>query len=207
MQPGESHFQCPYCRQLLSATNEMLGTQVTCFYCNGLIQLQAPPHSPPQNNPRQFFQQMSANAGAAPANPSREAIGSHPDDDCVVWIGFDGRIFPKWQTVADARLAIKHLKLLKKEVKLKRQAICREQRSVRANHTDSNRRRGAAPRGRGIIAGVFRTIHHIDKGLAQSNLANSIGSLEEQKDRIDRCVLQIDETIVQAETFIALNKY
>lgn len=208
MKPGEFHFQCPHCRQTLLGTNALLGTYVSCFYCKGPIHLLPPMPQPAQSNTfAPEFKQNSSSTNAMVNNPHREPIGSHPDDDCVVWIGFDGRIFPKWQTISDARLAIKHLKLLKKEVKLRRSAICKEQRDIRANHTDANRRRGAAPRGRGIIMGVFRTIHRIDKGLAQGNFANSIASLEEQKQKIDRVVLEIDNTIIQAESFIVQSSY
>jgi hypothetical protein len=100
---------------------------------------------------------------------------------------------------AEATIALKELKIKRKEFGLKKRAISDQQRAIRANYTDEVRNRGSMMRGGGGIGKIFRTIQTISRDGRRSRLAHELAPLETKKQEIEAVLRAIDSVIVQLE--------
>lgn len=128
-----------------------------------------------------------------------------PDQNDFISISEDGRINIAVQSVAEAKIAIKALKLKKKEFALTKREISQQQKIVRADYTDKVRQQGSKVRGGGSIGRFVRTVQTINRDADRRALAQRLAPLEEQKNAVDRIITAIDQTILQLERYILEN--
>ncbi len=125
-----------------------------------------------------------------------------PDQNSFVTISDDGRINVSVQSLAEAKIAIKALKLKKKEYALTKRELSQEQKIIRAEYTDKVRQQGSKFRGGGSIGRFVRTVQTVNRDANRRALAQRLAPLEEQKNAVDGIMTVIDEAILQLERYI-----
>lgn len=128
-----------------------------------------------------------------------------PDQNDFISISEDGRINIAVQSVAEAKISIKALKLKKKEFALTKREISQQQKIIRADYTDKVRQQGSKVRGGGSIGRFVRTVQTINRDADRRSLAQRLAPLEEQKNAVDRTITAIDQAILQLERYILEN--
>lgn len=108
-------------------------------------------------------------------------------------------------SVAEAKIAIKELKLKKKEYALIKREIIQQQKQIRAEYTDRVRQRGSKFRGGGTIGSVIRTVQTINRDADRRTLAQELLPLEQQKDAVESAINRIDQIILKIERFVVEN--
>jgi len=125
-----------------------------------------------------------------------------PDQNNFVTFLNDGRINILVQSFAEAKIAIKALKLKKKECALEKRELSQQQKIIRAEYTDKIRQQGSKVRGGGSIGRLVRTVQTINRDADRRTLAQRLAPLEEQKNAVDETILAIDQAILQLEKYI-----
>lgn len=105
-------------------------------------------------------------------------------------------------TVAEAKFAIKELKLKKKEYSLQKRAVTDKQKEIRAQYTDEVRSRGSMMRGGGGLGKFVRAVQSASRDSKRAQLANALAPYENQKQDIDAILRAIDSAILQVEAAI-----
>lgn len=108
----------------------------------------------------------------------------------------------KADTLADARLAIKELKLKKKEYSLRKRAIADAQRNLRAQYTEDVRARGSMMRGGGFFGKVARAFQSSSRDSRRARLAAELAPYETKKQEIEAVIRALDSAILQVEAAI-----
>ena len=106
------------------------------------------------------------------------------------------------RTRDQAKIALKELKLLKKEYGLKKRTINETQKEIRASYTDEVRTRGSMMRGRGGFARIFRTFQSISRDNRRASLAQELAPLEAKKQKVEDILRSIDSVILQIEAYL-----
>lgn len=122
-----------------------------------------------------------------------------------VTITDDGKLSISAQSVAEAKIAIKEMKLKKKEYSLIKREISQQQKQIRAEYTDTVRRRGSKVRGGGSLGSFIRTVQTINRDAERSALARQLAPLEQQKNVMDVMINAIEQAILQVERYIVEN--
>jgi hypothetical protein len=128
-----------------------------------------------------------------------------PNQNSFVTTTADGELRVSVRTVAEAKIAIKELKLKKKEYALVKREITQRQKQIRAEYTDSVRQRGSKFSGGGSIGRLVRTVQTINRDTDRRTLAQELAPLEEQKNAVEAITNEIDQAILQVEKFIIEN--
>lgn len=128
-----------------------------------------------------------------------------PNHNSFVTIAVDGDVHVSARSVVEAKIAIKELKLKKKDYTLIKREISQNQKQLRANYTDGVRQRGSKFRGGGSIGSFVRTVQTINHDAERRNLAQELTPLEQQKNAVERIINEIDKAILQVEKFIIDN--
>ncbi|MEH2264323.1 hypothetical protein [Nostoc sp.] len=128
-----------------------------------------------------------------------------PDKSSFVTIDGDSQLHISFQSSAEAKIAIKELKLKKKEYAFVKREISQQQKIIRAEYTDKVRQRGSKIRGGGSIGRVVRTIQTINRDGDRRALAQQLTPLEQQKNAVDGIINAIDQAILQIERYIIEN--
>lgn len=128
-----------------------------------------------------------------------------PNQNSFVTITDDGELSVSVQSVTEAKIAIKELKLKKKEYALVKRDISQQQKQIRAEYTDKVRQRGSKFKGGGSIGRLVQTVQTINRDTDRRSLAQELAPLEQQKNAIDAILNAIDRTILQIERFIVEN--
>jgi hypothetical protein len=122
-----------------------------------------------------------------------------PNQNSFVTITADGDLRVSARSVAEAKIAIKELKLKKKEYALVKREITQRQKQIRAEYTDSVRQRGSKFRGGGSIGRLVRTVQTINRDADRRTLAQELAPLEQQKNGVEAIINAIDQAILQVE--------
>lgn len=113
-----------------------------------------------------------------------------------------GTIEVKANCVAEAKLALKEMKLKKKEFGLMKRSVSDRQKEIRAAYTQEVRNRGSMMRGAGGLGKFVRTIQTISRDSKGAQLAATLAPLEEEKQRIGALMRAIDSAILQVEVHV-----
>ena len=108
-----------------------------------------------------------------------------------------GEISVHASTASDAKLAIKELRLLKKSFSLEKQQVTAQQKAVRGQYTHDTRQRSSKFRGGGGFGRFVRSMQTASRDSARSHLASTLRPLENEQQRIDHAITQIDSLIAQ----------
>lgn len=128
-----------------------------------------------------------------------------PDQKKFVTIAANGQISISVQSLAEAKVALKELKLKKKENALVKRELTQQQKIIRAEYTDKVRQQGSKVRGGGSIGRIVRTIQTVNRDADRRALAQRLAPLEEQKTAVDGTINTIDQAILQIERYIVEN--
>jgi hypothetical protein len=102
----------------------------------------------------------------------------------------------------EAKMAIKELKLMKKQYALSKRTVGEEQKRIRAQYTQEVRSRGSMMRGGGGIGRFVRDIQSGSRDNRKARLASDLAPLEQKKQEIETVIRAIDSTIIQVEAAI-----
>lgn len=111
----------------------------------------------------------------------------------------NGDITVETNTVTEAKLAIKQLKLKKKEWAIAKKEVATEMAQLRAARQLELARQGSMMRGGGKIGKVVREVEHASRDAARRRYANALAPLEQRKALIERQMLKIDNVIALIE--------
>lgn len=128
-----------------------------------------------------------------------------PSQTNFVTITNDGKVSVSFQSIAEAKISIKELKLKKKEYSLVKREISQQQKQIRAEYTDTVRRRGSKVKGGGSLGKFIRTVQTANRDAERSALARQLAPLEQQKNDIDEIINAIDQASLQVEKYILGN--
>ncbi len=128
-----------------------------------------------------------------------------PNQDRLVTISDNGELCVSINSTADAKIAIKELKLKKKEYALVKREISQHQKQIRSEYTDKVRLRGSKVRGGGSIGSFVRTVQTINRDADRRTLTQQLAPLDQQKNAVNRIINVIDQTILQVENYIIDN--
>jgi hypothetical protein len=117
----------------------------------------------------------------------------------------DGHLSVQANNIQEAKIAIKQLKIKKKEYSLAKKEIVLQQQLIKAEFTDKNRRQGAMMRGGGGIGKFVRTIQNVQRDTNKIDLANKLAPLEKQKFHIDAILSIIDQGVLKLESYLLEN--
>jgi hypothetical protein len=105
-------------------------------------------------------------------------------------------------TKADAKLAIRELRLKKKEFQMQKRDLRAQQKALRANYTHVTRTRMPLVRGRGFFSSFIRLGQANMRSAARAELATDIMPIESEIARIDRRIAGLDSLVMKLEAFI-----
>lgn len=101
--------------------------------------------------------------------------------------------------LAEAKLALKELKLKKKEFGIQKKIIIARQKEIRAAYTNEVRTRGSMVRGSGGVGKFFRAIQTISRDSKRSKLASDLAPLEKAKQDVEIIIHTIESVILKVE--------
>jgi len=105
-------------------------------------------------------------------------------------------------SVVEAKLALKELKLKKKEFGLMKRGVNERQKQIRASYTQEVRNRGSMVRGGGGVGKFFRAVQTISRDTKRAQLAAALAPYEQEKQRIESMIQAIDSAIIQVESHL-----
>lgn len=114
----------------------------------------------------------------------------------------DTGVHSEVNSIDDAKLAIKELKIKKKEYALTKKLLANQQKQLRAEYTNEVRTRGSMVKGRGAILGFARSMQSISRDNRRAKLAKDLAPLEQKKMRVEKVVSAIDDAIIKLEAYI-----
>ena len=127
-----------------------------------------------------------------------------PEAPTFTFVRFEGHtVRVSANSASEWRLALKEIKLLKKEFALKKRTLVNGQKTIRAAYTDQVRTRSVMVSGRGGIAGMLRAGQRWSRAMARSALAKELAPLERQKQQIEELILGLDKIALEIEQKIA----
>lgn len=108
-------------------------------------------------------------------------------------------------SAAEAKLAIKQLRLHKKQLRLDKKAIAARIAQIRSEYRTESASRGSMFRGGGGLGKFIRGVQRANRDGARSSKENAIAPLEREKMNIDRLLADIDAAIIKIEKYILDN--
>ena len=136
------------------------------------------------------------------ATASSISGGNGSTSEQYVTVDRNGCIQVNVQTVAEGRIAIKELRLLKKALAVRKREVTSQQKEIRAGYTDHVRRRRSKVVGGGGIGRFIRVLQTVSRDNTRNNLAKSLEPLEGDKQKIEAASNAVDRAIVQMEEFV-----
>jgi cobalamin biosynthesis Co2+ chelatase CbiK len=125
-----------------------------------------------------------------------------PNQNSFVNISNNGDLNVSAKSVAEAKIAIKELKLNKREYALAKREISQQQKLIRAEYTNSVRQKGSKFIGGGGFGRLVRTVQTISRDADRRTLAQELAPLEQHKNAIDCIINAIEQAVLQLEKFI-----
>ena len=104
--------------------------------------------------------------------------------------------------LAEAKIALKELKLKKKEFTLQKRALAARQKEIRDAYTHEVRTRGSMLRGGGAFGRVVRAFQTLSRNSKRAGLARDLAPHENEKQRIDGMLGAVDALIIKLEAHI-----
>ncbi len=147
----------------------------------------------------------SQDAGQVVTTPARARPPATVPDKEVVRFEQNGDVKLHVNSVAEAKIALKQLRLRKREIGTAMKSIMEQQREIRAAYTDKVRHRGSKIRGGGGVGRFIRAVQTSSRDADRKNLAKNLAPYEERRTQLERMASVIDRAIIQIENYIAQN--
>jgi hypothetical protein len=114
----------------------------------------------------------------------------------------DGGIHLNVGSVEEAKLAIKQLKLRKKEYANLKRAVNQELAQLNAARRQQTARQGSMVRGGGNLGQTVRAFQRVSRDADRRQHAANLAPLEARKAAIDAAMLNIDQAVTAVEGYI-----
>jgi len=124
---------------------------------------------------------------------------AEPDSKLHVNVDTSGNVQVNVKNAAEAKLAIKELRLIKKTLGIRKRAVATQQKAVRSQYTDYVRRRGSKVQGGGGLGKFFRLAETADRDAKRAALANALAPLDREKQQIEIAIQKVDLAITQLQ--------
>jgi hypothetical protein len=111
----------------------------------------------------------------------------------------NGKITVVANSVAQAKAALKELKLKRRELSLLKKQIMERERRLRADYTHRIRCQGSKVRGRGFLANIVRSLQTSSRDSARADLAQKLLPLENMKRDLEGRRAAVEYLIMQVE--------
>ncbi len=134
--------------------------------------------------------------------PPEAAVSAHDSAGDIVWFADNGDIHLNVNSVAEAKLAIKQLKLQKKDVALQKRRVQQEITGINAQRRDQLARQGRMPRGGGGLGRTVRAFEGFSRDQQKAQHEQRLGPYQAQKARLESYALHLDKAIHHLETYI-----
>ncbi len=118
----------------------------------------------------------------------------------------NGNLTINVSTVEEARLAIKQLRLHKRERQLQRKEIVEAQKVTRTDRRTEVARQGSKVRGGGNAGKFVRSAQTIGRDTDRHRHAGEMATFDEQKAQVDAIIMRIDAAILQLDQLILTDK-
>ena len=147
--------------------------------------------------------------GAPQAAPQKVPVSTRaraiepPSDKEVAHFEKNGDVKLDIKSVPDAKLALKQLRLRKRELGAAKKVVMEEQRQIRAGYTEKVRERGSKFGGGGGVGRFVRAVQSASRDADRKQLAKNLEPYEEQRSRLEAAMNVIDRAILQVENYIA----
>lgn len=138
-----------------------------------------PRYSPPVSQP-------------APIPEIKQAVTFHDNGDISLNVG----------SVPEAKLAIKQLRLRKKEIGVEKKAITTEMAEIRADRRQQVANQGPMMRGGGGFGKTVRTFESLGRANARAKHANRLAPYDDAKAELDRRIMLVDRAIHSLEAYV-----
>jgi len=116
------------------------------------------------------------------------------------FVKIDGtRISVSAHGAAEAKLALKELKLKKKELGVQKRILVSRQKEIRASYTEEVRTRGSMVRGGGGFGRFIRAVQTISRDSKRAGLAGELAPLERARQDVEAMIHAIDTLIIKVE--------
>ncbi len=223
-------FTCPQCQKRLKAADDSGGAKATCPKCRSKVLVPATIVKEATDSPSGLRVQrlnepsLDKLPEALPAASHERRLPEHTEkwwlpasNTSLSWqvrviASEDGKVArdepldclpadPK-EVLSDARLAIKKLRVRKRELSLAKRSIMQEQREIRAAYTDHVRRRGSKFIGGRGIGRFIRVLQTMDRDGKRRQLAAELGPLERRRAEIEDEIMEIDQAILRLQQAI-----
>ena len=123
----------------------------------------------------------------------------------IVTFARNGDIKLRLQSKTDAQLAIKQLRLRKKELSANKRLITSQEQAIRSEYTDHVRRQGSKFRGGGGFGRFVRDVQTGQRDSARRELAKKLQPLDKSKYQLDRMMAAVGQALARVESYILRN--
>lgn len=138
-----------------------------------------------------------------PVEPEPEPTSfDHDWQGEVVLFSDDGQIAYKVNSVAEAKQAIKTLRLRKKQVGLEKREVTQVITAINAERRAQTANQGRMVRGGGDFGKLARSLQGMSRDADKRNHAARLQPYQQEKARLDQYMLTIDRLITELETYI-----
>jgi hypothetical protein len=139
----------------------------------------------------------AAGVGRAGGSSSMGLFGS---DQLVTFKG-NGDIALHVKSAAEAKVALKQLRLRKQELMVAKRELATTAHALRASYTDQVRRRAPMVRGGGGFGRFVRRAQTYQRAGARQELAKYLKPLEQQRLHVEARIAVVDRAIVKVESY------
>jgi hypothetical protein len=155
------------------------------------------PEPPIETDPPRWRQPVAT--GPEPSVLDQDSQGD------VVEFSDDGQIRVSANSVAEAKLAIKQLRLRKKAVGLEKREVTQAITALTAERRRQTANQSSMMRGGGNLGKFTRGMQSLGRDADRRNHAARLQPYQQEKARLDRYMLGIDQMINQLEAYILQN--
>lgn len=114
----------------------------------------------------------------------------------------DGDIGVSLKTAAEAKLAIKDLRLRKRALSAEKRMVTQEMAAIRREYTVKNANRGPSIRGGGNVGKFVRGMDSVGRSLDRSNKERELAPLDERKRWFEAKINDVDALIHHCEAYM-----
>ncbi len=207
---------CPSCKKSLDCPDRLAGKAGQCPKCKTKFRIpgsQPPPQStslalipaPPKPIPPPVLRQPTRETHPPPPQPEPIKVEIAPQrefifEDEFVTVWPDGSADFRVNSLPEAKLVLKSLRLLKKEINLALKETNASLREVRHEYTTQVRQRGSMVRGGGKFGQIIRIVQTVSRDMQRSQLAANIQPLHQQQEYLRGLIASIERHMIRIES-------
>jgi hypothetical protein len=212
---------CPACKKSLDCPDRLAGKAGQCPKCKTKFRIPGvqPPHpplqpnslalipTPPKPSTPPVLQKPIPAIPPPPPPPEPVKVEIAPkrefifeDEFVTVWP--DGSADFRVNSLPEAKLVLKSLRLLKRNVNLALKETNASLREVRHEYTTQVRQRGSMVRGGGTLGQILRLVQTVSRDTERAELAADIQPLHQRQEYLRGLITSIERHMIRTESVI-----